>query len=83
MGYAYHVLPQGQTVRTVLSSTGRGFVTVREITGVVDDGPARGTRFDVQVYADGATPETIARAIENEVAHLSTVAMLGGTGLVE
>jgi hypothetical protein len=83
MRYAYHVLPQGQSLRTVLSPTGRGFISVREISGVIDDGPARGTRFDVQVYADGATPESVALAIEAEVDHLSRVALLGSTGLVE
>lgn len=83
MSYAYHVLPQGQSLRTILSPTGRGFIQVREISGVVDDGPAKGTRFDVQVYADGATPESIAAAIRSEVDHLSRVALLGASGIIE
>lgn len=83
MGYAYHVLPQGQSTRQILSPNGRGFVTVREVAGVIDSGPATGTRFDVQVYADGATVDTVREAIEREVEHLSEVANLSGPGATE
>ena len=81
--FGYHVLPQGQSTRQVLSPNGRGFITVREIAGVIDTGPAAGTRFDVQVYADGATVDTVKAAIEREVQHLSDVASLSTPGATE
>lgn len=76
--YAYHVLTGGQSVVQRLAPNGRGFTTYREISGMVDSGPAAGVRFDILVPADSANVDSIRAAIEAEVEHLSAVASLGG-----
>lgn len=74
---AYHILPKGQQTRTVLDPVGVGFTRVREVTFMVDSGPATGTVDSVQVPEDIATVESVQNAIERKIDHIDAVARLG------
>lgn len=74
MSAAWHVKSQRQD--TVLDDQGPGFMTVWEVTYVIDDGPAQGTQGMVRIPVDRYNAETVKATIDAAVSHVHAVANL-------
>lgn len=76
MAATWRIVPQGQRQTTELSPAGTGFRDVWEVTYEVTQGDAAGTVGIVRVPAESYSADTVAAAIEDQVAHLHNVASL-------
>lgn len=74
MADMWHVT--SQSLQTELSETGVGFTPVWQVKYVVDSGPAKGTRGQVNVPAEQFNADTVKAAIDAAVYHIDKVAGL-------
>lgn len=74
MADKWHVT--SQSLQTELSETGVGFTPVWQVKYVVDNGPAKGTRGQVNIPASDFNADTVKSAIDAAVYHLDAVAGL-------
>ena len=70
----WHVKNQKQD--TVLDDQGPGFMTVWEITYVIDDGPAQGVQGVVRIPVSRFNADTVRATIDAAVFHVVQVAGL-------
>lgn len=65
-----------QTLQTELSDTGVGFIPVWQVKFEVTQGPAKGTRGQVNIPQSQFNSDAVQEAVDSQVYHLDRVAGL-------